>query len=323
MPFETPPLFVLAAALVAVLLVGVIIWRTLRTPTGTARTEPVRLYSVALDDPASAIKPRPRPVAPTPTAAGPVVEVDLDALAAQAEADARRAVEAPTPAHGAPALGGATHAPSGHGPLAHGQYAHGQYAHGQYAHGQYAHGQYAHGQYAHGQYAHGQYANGYHANGGSNGHGTAHAGDAALPPTKPRGVPVVPDPEDDFGGQIVRYRVPQDGTLQFLPGRLEVISGVDKGREVRFVHLPGSDGDVVTFGRSEGPPYRHIQLREATVSRNHARLRLEHGVWHLMNLSATNPVVLNDRSLDVGEEHVLGDGDRVEMGEVVFAFRKR
>lgn len=303
MPFETPPLFVLAAALVAVLIVGVIIWRTLRMPTGTARSAPVRLYSVALDDPASAIKPRPRPVAPTPTAAGPVVEVDLDALAAQAESDARRAVEAPTPSHGAPALGGATHAPSGHGPLAHGQYAHGQYANGQYANG--------------------QHANGYHANGGSNGHGTAHAGDAALPPTKPRGMPVVPDPEDDFGGQVVRYRVPQDGTLQFLPGRLEVISGVDKGREVRFVHLPGSDGDVVTFGRSEGPPYRHIQLREATVSRNHARLRLEHGVWHLMNLSATNPVVLNDRSLDVGEEHVLGDGDRVEMGEVVFAFRKR
>jgi hypothetical protein len=142
--------------------------------------------------------------------------------------------------------------------------------------------------------------------------------------TKPRGVPLVqPVPEPDFGGQVVRYQVPQDGTLQFLPGRLEVIGGVDTGRDVRFVHLPGPEGDVITFGRSEGPPYRHIQLREATVSRNHARLRFEQGAWHLTNLSATNPVVLNDHTLGVGEEHRLTDGDRVEMGEVVFAFRGR
>ncbi len=152
---------------------------------------------------------------------------------------------------------------------------------------------------------------------------TTRPGDSSVS-TKPRGVPLVePLPEPDFGGQVVRYRVPQDGTLQFLPGRLEVISGVDTGRDVRFVHLPGPEGDVITFGRSEGPPYRHIQLREATVSRNHARLRFDQGAWHLTNLSATNPVVLNDRTLGVGEEQCLADGDRVEMGEVVFAFRGR
>ena len=121
----------------------------------------------------------------------------------------------------------------------------------------------------------------------------------------------------------MRFSVPAEGTLQFLPGRLEISGGADAGREIRFVRVPGPDGTVVTFGRSEGPAYRHIELREATVSRRHARLRLEGARWHLTNLSATNPVVHNGRLLDDREEQPLTDGDRIEMGEVVFGFRSR
>jgi pSer/pThr/pTyr-binding forkhead associated (FHA) protein len=124
-------------------------------------------------------------------------------------------------------------------------------------------------------------------------------------------------------GQLLRYSVPQEGTLQFLPGRLEISSGADTGRAIRFVRVPGPDGTTVTFGRSEGPAYRHIQLREATVSRRHARLRLEGTQWHLTNLSATNPVVYNGRHLKDQEEQPLADADRIEMGEVVFVFRSR
>jgi hypothetical protein len=124
-------------------------------------------------------------------------------------------------------------------------------------------------------------------------------------------------------GHMLRFSVPQEGTLQFLPGRLEVAGGLDAGREIRFVRVPGPDGTEVTFGRSEGPAYRHIQLREATVSRLHARLTLREGTWHLTNLSATNPAVYNGRMLDSGEEQPLSDGDRIEMGEVLFGFRSR
>jgi pSer/pThr/pTyr-binding forkhead associated (FHA) protein len=130
-------------------------------------------------------------------------------------------------------------------------------------------------------------------------------------------------PGTEIEGHLVRFSVPQEGTLQFLPGRLEITSGADTGREIRFVRVPGPDGTTVTFGRSDGPAYRHIQLREATVSRQHARLRLEHAQWHLTNLSATNPVVHNGRQLREGEEQPLADGDRIEMGEVVFVFRSR
>ena len=145
-------------------------------------------------------------------------------------------------------------------------------------------------------------------------------------------------------GAAMRYWRPADGTLQFLPGRLEVIAGRDAGQEIRFVRTPGPEGARVTFGRAEGAPYRHVQLREPTVSRAHARMILESGAapsssdgasppsvngprWRLENLSATNPVVVNGRPLatDGGEggSVPLGEGDRIEMGEVVFRFHEK
>jgi hypothetical protein len=113
-----------------------------------------------------------------------------------------------------------------------------------------------------------------------------------------------------------------EGTLQFLPGRLEVIEGRDMGQEIRFVRQPGDDGTTVTFGRSEGPQYRHVQLHEPTVSRLHAKMNLEGKRWRLTNLSKTNPVIVNSAPLEgEGTSLVLSEGDRVEMGEVVFVFR--
>lgn len=144
-------------------------------------------------------------------------------------------------------------------------------------------------------------------------------------------------------GALVRYWRPADGTLQFLPGRLEVIAGRDAGQEIRFVRTPGPDGTLVTFGRAEGAPYRHVQLREPTVSRAHARMTLDgrshagadsqpgsNGAstrWRLENLSATNPVVVNGRALGADDgpsaSVVLTEGDRIEMGEVVFRFHEK
>jgi hypothetical protein len=122
-------------------------------------------------------------------------------------------------------------------------------------------------------------------------------------------------------GETLRFSIPDEGTLQFLPGRLEVTGGRDAGREVRFVRTPGEDSVEVTFGRSEGPAYRHVQLLARTVSRQHAVMSLLDGHWSLQNLSATNPVVLNSRPLAPGEvAPLLVDGDRIEMGEIVFLF---
>ena len=142
----------------------------------------------------------------------------------------------------------------------------------------------------------------------------------------------------------VRYWRAADGTLQFLPGRLLIAAGRDAGHEIRFVRTAGPEGTLVTFGRAEGAPYRHVQLREPTVSRVHARMSLVQpgGVngsalggstsgagsrWLLQNLSSTNPVVVNGAPLDaeggVRSSVILSDGDRIEMGEVAFVFHAR
>ena len=115
-----------------------------------------------------------------------------------------------------------------------------------------------------------------------------------------------------------------DGTLQFLPGRFEVIDGREIGQEIRFVRQPGSGDTEVTFGRQDGTPYRHVQLHEPTVSRLHAKMSLEDRDWRLTNLSATNPASVNGKPLDPDHGSVvLRDGDRVEMGEVVLRFRAK
>jgi hypothetical protein len=155
---------------------------------------------------------------------------------------------------------------------------------------------------------------------------------ASGTPPPPAVTPVVPSgsavtshgvPGTMVEGHLVRFSVPQEGTLQFLPGRLEIGAGLDSGREIRFVHVPGPNGMEVTFGRSEGELYRHIQLRDQTVSRSHARMRLVDGHWYLLNLSQTNPIVHNGDIVSNGNEHLLTDGDRIEMGEVLFTFRSR
>jgi pSer/pThr/pTyr-binding forkhead associated (FHA) protein len=115
--------------------------------------------------------------------------------------------------------------------------------------------------------------------------------------------------------------------MQFLPGRLEVLQGRGVAeQEVRFVRpVNKAQAAEITFGRGEGPPFTHVQLRAPTVSRLHARLvQQAAGGWALENLSATNPVILNGEEIPVGAPpRPLHDGDRLEMGEVVFRYHAR
>jgi hypothetical protein len=123
--------------------------------------------------------------------------------------------------------------------------------------------------------------------------------------------------------RVVQEVAPVEGTLQFLPGRLEIVDGDVPGRDIRFVRTWGEIPEV-TFGRVAGPPYRHVQLRSQTVSRQHARMQFSDGRWKLINLSQTNPVVVNGEPLDTAHgQRLLRDGDEIEMGDVLFRFRER
>ena len=139
------------------------------------------------------------------------------------------------------------------------------------------------------------------------------------PATPPAGIPRVNGNGDS--DVVPKVQRPVERTLQFLPGRFEVLAGTGLGSEIRFVRTGGPDGSSITIGRSEGPPYRHIQLDVPTVSRRHAQMRWDGARWSLTNLSTTNPVSINGVALPgEGTAIDLVDGDRVEMGEVTFRF---
>lgn len=145
-----------------------------------------------------------------------------------------------------------------------------------------------------------------------------------APDPDPASPPSAADWDDLVEGKTVRFYQPSSsGTLQLLPGRLEVVQGEDRGQNIRFVRAPGSDTQI-TFGRAEGPPHRHIQLRSQTVSREHARMQWGGDHWKIVNLSNTNPALVNGQELGMdGAGRTLHDGDQIEMGEVVFEFRER
>jgi hypothetical protein len=125
-------------------------------------------------------------------------------------------------------------------------------------------------------------------------------------------------------GTQLRFFRAEEGTLEFLPGRLEVVGGEDIGQEIHFARQVGDDDVTITFGRSEGPPLRHVQLLDPTVSRQHASMSFTGQRWHLSNMSTTNAVLLNGSALpDHGDGITLQDGDRLEMGAVVFVFHAR
>ena len=139
----------------------------------------------------------------------------------------------------------------------------------------------------------------------------------ADPMAPPQGMPIDRIP---LSTDTVQFRRPANEALQVLPGRLEVLSGVDSPREIRFVRFPGEQPQLI-IGRDPGSSPQHVALPSSTVSRRHARFDFSGGQWRLANLSSTNPVVVNDEtlsSLDGGR--FLADGDRIELGDVQLRF---
>jgi hypothetical protein len=120
--------------------------------------------------------------------------------------------------------------------------------------------------------------------------------------------------------ETVRFSRPVDEVLQLLPGRLEVLAGDTRHREIRFVRAPGQPPQLI-LGRDAAGSAQHVALQSSTVSRQHARLAYANGTWAVANLSQTNPVVVNDVELSgFDRERPLVDGDRIELGEVVLRF---
>ena len=148
---------------------------------------------------------------------------------------------------------------------------------------------------------------------------------AGAPPTDAeRYVPLVVDADmaQPLSAQeTVRFRRTTDEPVQLLPGRLEVLAGEKRHREIRFVRVPGELPELI-LGREGGAAPQQVALESTTVSRRHARFAFTDGQWGVANLSQTNPLVVNDEVLNaLDAPRMLTDGDRIELGDVVLRFR--
>jgi pSer/pThr/pTyr-binding forkhead associated (FHA) protein len=86
--------------------------------------------------------------------------------------------------------------------------------------------------------------------------------------------------------------------------------GPQSGREFRL------NPDETTLGRADG---NDIILDDPTVSRYHAKVRQEEGDFYLYDMGATNPTLVNGQRIT---RHPLREGDKVEIGEMLFVFKR-
>lgn len=119
-------------------------------------------------------------------------------------------------------------------------------------------------------------------------------------------------------GTMIRFSVPTDPAVTFLPGRFVVRSGPDSGQQLRFALLPGEREATITIGSDEGPPFRHVQLRAPDVAGAHVELSLREGRWWVRQLADGMVTRVDDMALDRDEVVPLMTGSRVQVGSVVF-----
>lgn len=120
--------------------------------------------------------------------------------------------------------------------------------------------------------------------------------------------------------KTIKFAIPPPGTLKLLPGKLELISGDEPIKEIRFYKLPNVKEAALTFGRRSGNLFTHIQLKPMTVSIDQAKIVFKDGKHILYNYSKTNPSVVDGKPVLEGQSIELNTGSKIEMGEVVFEF---
>ncbi len=133
----------------------------------------------------------------------------------------------------------------------------------------------------------------------------------------------LPEPANVIEGSTIKMSAPPPGTLKLLPGRFEVVSGDETIKEIRFYKAKDKEESEITFGRGSGPDYSHIQLKPQTVSTKQAKLIWTNDEYTLINYSDVNPTIANDQPLSKEGSVALKEGDKIEMGEIIFIFHEK
>jgi len=112
-------------------------------------------------------------------------------------------------------------------------------------------------------------------------------------------------PAGDLKTELLGTQADQVSALAWLIAR----TGAWAGQEFRLA-------EVTDIGRTGG---NDIILDDASVSRQHAKIKLEDEGYYLYDLGATNPTMVNDQEVT---RHQLTDGDRISIGQITLVFKQ-
>jgi hypothetical protein len=135
-------------------------------------------------------------------------------------------------------------------------------------------------------------------------------------------------PAAEAAAEFATIRLSKDSspkTMRFIPGKLEIISGADKGKSFKIAGYQTPEGDVVTVGREKVTGERsfaHIEIGDQfkTVSRQHFKLVYRQPDLYVQNLSSTNPSRLNGEIMFEGESRKMESGSVISAGELEFQY---
>ena len=90
--------------------------------------------------------------------------------------------------------------------------------------------------------------------------------------------------------------------------RLYILSGPDLGRAIDVK-------EGATIGRATEAA---VHLRDASVSRHHAKIELREGAWRIVDAGSRNGITVKGARVT---DAALADGDEFQVGEVLLRFR--
>lgn len=126
---------------------------------------------------------------------------------------------------------------------------------------------------------------------------------------------------DDF--KTIKITTSAPKTLKFIPGKLVITNGEDKGKEFKIAGYPTPEGSIVSIGREEikgERSYSHIQLLQKTISRKQAEIISTGGKLYVKNLSETNLTQVDGIEIQPNQKTELKPNSTIMTGEVEFKY---
>ncbi len=145
---------------------------------------------------------------------------------------------------------------------------------------------------------------------------------------------VVMNKGEDY--QTIKFEPSVPPTMKFIPGKLEILNGPDKGKTLMLAGYPTPDGSMASIGRdhqgwetqaglSGGKKFAHVRIKDdsRTLSRMQAEIIYRNGKIYLKNLSSVNPSQVDGYDVPVNEVAEVKPGSKISTGFIEFRYQQK